>query len=57
MAKKWGNLPHKCLICQDEPLYENHESKYQKKIFLWIVYGMRGNKLLEKFDFSDAIIN
>ncbi|MCP4163308.1 MAG: hypothetical protein GY760_24875 [Deltaproteobacteria bacterium] len=26
IARKWGNLPHKCLICEDGTLYENHES-------------------------------
>ena len=25
VAKKWGSLPHKCLICEEEPLFENHE--------------------------------
>ena len=26
IAKKWGNLPHKCLMCAEEPLYVIHES-------------------------------
>ncbi len=26
IAKKWGNLPHKCIMCAEEPLYVNHKS-------------------------------
>ena len=25
LAKKWGNLPHKCLMCIETPLFTNHE--------------------------------
>ncbi len=25
LAKRWGNLPHKCLMCFETPLFENHE--------------------------------